>query len=95
MNSVPQSVPTMRRHPSQPISKILYKENYHRQIVYQNMYVEEHHIDEEDNDDCWRYSLQPDLSLFNISSDNLNYQQTLRQNEWLEEIFHSTKIEEY
>jgi hypothetical protein len=102
---VPQSVPIIRRHPPQPISKMLYtenstKQNNYRPVVYQNMYAE-NDIDEEDNDDLWRYSLQPDLSLFNISAENLNYQsqenyqQIKRQNDWLEEIFHSTKIEDY
>ncbi len=48
--------------------------------------------DESDNEDYSRYSLQPNLSLFNISIDSFDQQQVLQQN-WLDEIFHSTKIE--
>ncbi len=54
--------------------------------------------DESDDEDYSRYSLQPNLSLFNISTDNLHYQseeyhqQVLHQH-WLDDIFHSTKIE--
>jgi hypothetical protein len=67
-------------------------------MVYQNMYVDSD-IEEED-DDYSRYSLRPNLSLFNISIENLNsqsqeyYQQVPRQDDWLDDIFHSTKIED-
>ncbi len=62
-------------------------------MVYQNMYVDRD-IEEED-DDYSRYSLRPNLSLFNISTENLNSQLTLQQLNWLDDIFHSTKIEDY
>jgi hypothetical protein len=101
---VPKSAPIIRRHPSQPISKILYMENFkkehsYRPMVYQNMYADSD-IEEEDNDYS-RYSLQPNLTLFNISTENLNfqsqeyYQQVSRQHDWLDDILHSTKIEDY
>ena len=51
------------------------------------MYVESD-IEEDDDD---TYSLRPNLSLFNISTENVNYQQ---QN-WLDDVLHSTKIEDY
>jgi hypothetical protein len=63
-------------------------------MVYQNMYVDRD-IEEEDDDDYSRYSLRPNLSLFNISTENLNSQLTLQQLNWLDDIFHSTKIEDY
>ncbi len=63
-------------------------------MVYQNMYVD-CNIEEEDDDDYSRYSLRPNLSLFNISTENLNSQLTLQQLNWLDDIFHSTKIEDY
>ncbi|CAF2393581.1 unnamed protein product [Rotaria sp. Silwood2] len=103
---VAQSVPVTRRHPPQSISKVLQiqnsiKENHYRQIVHENLYVKSEDIDEED-DDYSRYSLQPNLSLFNISTENLNYksedynqERLSRQYDWLDNIFHSTKIEEY
>jgi len=59
-----------------------------------NRYRQGVHIntsDESDNEDYSRYSLRPNLSLFNISTDSLHHQQILQQN-WLDEIFHSTKI---
>ncbi len=93
MNFVPQSAPVIRRHPIQPISKVLYIENSNKPMVYQNMYVDRD-IEEED-DDYSRYSLRPNLSLFNISTENLNSQLTLQQLNWLDDIFHSTKIEDY
>ena len=58
-------------------------------------------IEEEDAEDLWRYSLRPNLSLFNISVDNLNYQtdddveEEPRHPYWLDEILHSTKIDEH
>jgi hypothetical protein len=48
-------------------------------------------IEEDDND----YSLQPNLSLFNISVENLDSLESYRQHHLLDEVFHSTKIEEY
>jgi hypothetical protein len=52
---------------------------------------------EEEDDDFSRYSLRPNLSLFNISAENLNYQSMdfSRQHHGLDDIFHSTKIEDY
>ncbi len=56
---------------------------------------------EEEDDDYSRYSLRPNLSLFNISIENLNSpslesdQQLSRQHHLLDEVFHSTKIEDY
>ncbi len=66
--------------------------NRYRQGVHVNM------SDESDNEDYSRYSLRPNLSLFNVSTEDLHYQseeyqqQVLQQN-WLDDIFHSTKIE--
>jgi hypothetical protein len=48
--------------------------NRYRQGVHINM------SDESDNEDYSRYSLRPNLSLFNISTDSLHHQQILQQN---------------
>lgn len=62
-------------------------------MIIQNMYVDSD-IEEEQDDDYSRYSLRPNLSLFNISIENLNSQQILRQQDWLNDVFHSTKIDD-
>ena len=92
MNFVPQSAPIIRRQlPSQPI----FLENVNRAIVYPNMYAESDIEEEEEDYD--QYSLRPNLSLFNISVDNIQcqslefYQHISRDDR---EIFHSTKIDE-
>ncbi|CAF3894650.1 unnamed protein product [Rotaria sordida] len=101
---ISQSAPVTRRHPPESISKILYiqnstKENHDQQIIHENLYVKNEDIEE---DDYSRYSLRPNLSLSYISTENLNNQSqdydqngSLKQHDWLDDIFHSTKIEEY
>ncbi|UJR35176.1 hypothetical protein I4U23_027943 [Adineta vaga] len=84
VNYIPQSVPIIRRHPPVLISK--------EHVYRQNMYVEEQQ-EEETDDEHYRYSLRPNLSLFNVSLENINDYPPL-QPDWLDEIFHSTKIEE-
>jgi hypothetical protein len=64
-------------------------------MIIQNMYVDSDIEEEQDDDDDYsRYSLRPNLSLFNISIENLNSQQILRQQDWLDDVFHSTKIDD-
>ncbi len=58
------------------------------------MYVES---EIEEDDDYLQYSLRPNLSLFHISAENLNDQSKddiPPQHDWLDDIFHSTKIED-
>ncbi|CAF2796644.1 unnamed protein product [Rotaria sp. Silwood2] len=103
----PKSVPVIRRQSPELIAQILYNNNsrpgnYFQQAMHVNMYNKNNfgENDDEDDDDIYaRYSLRPNLSLFNISSDNLHYQrdefheQISQQQNWLDNIFHSTKIE--
>ncbi|CAF0830860.1 unnamed protein product [Rotaria sp. Silwood1] len=100
----PKSVPVIRRQSPQLIAQILYKDNsipgnYYQQPRHVNMYNKYNYEDNDDEDNYSRYSLRPNLSLFNISSDNLHYQrddyheQMYQQQNWLDHIFHSTKIE--
>lgn len=57
--------------------------------------------EEDDDDDYSRYSLHPNLSLFNMSIEDFDIKcqgydhEVLREQGWLDDIFHSTKIEEY
>ncbi|CAF4690936.1 unnamed protein product [Rotaria sp. Silwood1] len=106
INFMSQSAPVTRRHPPKFTSNVLHiqtlmKENHFKQIVHENPYVNSVNIEEED-DDYSRYSLRPNLSLFNISTENLNYksqdfdrEDLSQQHDWLDNIFHSTTIEEY
>lgn len=93
MNFVPQSAPILRR---QLPNQHLVLETFNKAKNYPNMYAESD-IDEED-EDYDQYSLRPNLSLFNISLENVHcqsmefYQQISRDDR---EIFHSTKIGEY
>ncbi|CAF1116592.1 unnamed protein product [Rotaria sordida] len=102
----PKSVPIIRRQAPQLIAQILYNDNSrpgncYQQAMHVNMYnkINFEENDDDDDDNYSRYSLQPNLSLFNISSDNLHYQreecyeQIPQQQNWLDNIFHSTKIE--
>jgi hypothetical protein len=90
---VPKSVPVIRR-PSQPISKILYNDNIMRNNRYRQGIQVNNESDNEDNDYS-RYSLRPNLSLFNISTDDLQYQQVPQQQDWLNNILHSTKMDDF
>ena len=71
----------------------------HYPQVHRPLYLDSHV--EEDEHDYSRYSLKPNLSLFNISVDNIPSQlndyddDILRQHDWRDDIFHSTKIDEY
>jgi hypothetical protein len=59
--------------------------------------VESEIEEEEDDDDYLQYSLRPNLSLFHISAENLNdlsKDYIPPQHDWLDDIFHSTKIED-
>ncbi|CAF3984503.1 unnamed protein product [Adineta steineri] len=98
MNFVPQSAPLIRRQLPHSIAKIIYTDNCEKENCYRNIHVEVNIEEEEDDDDYHvRYSLRPNLSLFNISAENLNYQSQgfiPSQQDWLDDIFHSTKIEE-
>ncbi|CAF1650271.1 unnamed protein product [Rotaria magnacalcarata] len=107
---VPQSAPIIRRYLSQPNAKvsrieISMKENHYRSLVQENVHKKKQDIEEreeeEEEEDYSRYSLRPNLSLFNISVDNFDKrsqdydQDGSRQQDWLDDIFHSTKIGEY
>ena len=87
-----------------PIAKVAHiekwstKKNCYQEKLYENMFVKD---DIEDNcDDHDRYSLRPNLSLFNISIENSDHlsevsnQERSSEHEWLDNIFHSTKIED-
>ena len=97
---VPQSAPLARRHPPQ-LADYQYKaeERYIQQQVHRHHHLA-NNIEEEDDNDCSRYSLRPNLSLFNVSMDNLHSptvdfdDDLLRPQDWLDDIFHSTKIED-
>ena len=94
VNFVPKSAPVIRRHPPQRLTRTILHDN--RPMPPQDLYVE-NHIEEED--DYSRYSLRPNLSLFNISADNAHlhdYDEEIpRHQDWPEDIFHSTKIGEH
>jgi hypothetical protein len=74
------------------------QKNHYQQGVHVNI-----HDQSDDDDDDSRYSLHPNLSLFNISTDNVQYQSEeyyqqvpqQQKHDWLDDIFHSTKIEHY
>jgi hypothetical protein len=65
------------------------RNNRYRQGIHVN-----NESDNEDNDYS-RYSLRPNLSLFNISMDDLQYQQVPQQHDWLHNILHSTKMDDF
>lgn len=93
----------MRRYPaSSAINAEKINKGNNCQQVHKNMYVNKNNIEEEDDDDDFsRYSLRPNLSLFNISIQNLNHkladddEEGSPQIDWLDDVFHSTKIEGY
>ena len=76
--------------------------NLHVEQAIDNDHDDEH--EEEHDDDVWRYSLRPNLSLFNISlasndcplADNEQVDLTTNAAtfDYLNDIFHSTKIED-
>lgn len=103
-------MPVIRRQSTQPIASIVYHDdssryrNQYRTAIPLNIYSkndleENRDIEKDDNDDYSRYSLRPNLSLFNISSDNIHYEldeycgPINQQKNWLDNVFHSTKIE--
>ena len=67
-------------------------------IISQPQFIVEE--DEDDEEDFSRYSLRPNLSLFNVSVENLHSvtqeldDELPRPQEWMNEIFHSTKIDD-
>jgi len=90
------------------MNKMFYLQNikqeiHHSPMIYRNMYVR-NHIEEEnssinnddDEEDFSRYSLQPNLSLFNVSNEDLHeFDQSIPQQiNCLDDVFHSTKIDE-
>ena len=94
----------IRRQPPQPTFKMIFtKSQDSRMPPPENQRYNQVHDEsqEEDDEDLSRYSLRPNLSLFNISADNLNYQteddvdDESRHPYWLDEILHSTKIDEH
>lgn len=97
---VPQSAPLVRRHLPQQSSNSVQLQR--KQIVMQcpppiivtrpHFIVEEEAEDDDDDLSC--YSLQPNLSRFNISDENLHSETQDFDDILFNEIFHSTKIDE-
>ena len=100
---VPKSAPIVRRNPPVQHPQSVQLQKKPMPIHYAPIDSRPHFIIEEDEDeeDFSRYSLRPNLSLFNISVENLHSEtqelddELSRSREWINEIFHSTKIDEY